>query len=117
MNVSPAAAERVRGLLAKSEPGVGLRVSLEKSGCAGVAYRMALTEPEPGDEVIDFRRRPRHRRLQGRALSARHDNGREDHAIRIVFRLREPEPDLRPAAAGESVELKEADPSSLAPTA
>lgn len=54
MNVSPAAAERVRGLLASAAPGAGLKVSVEKGGCAGMAYKMSIAEPEKGDEVIDF---------------------------------------------------------------
>lgn len=53
MNVSPAAAERVRALLAKARPGEGLRVSVEKGGCAGMSYKMEIGEPLPGDEVIE----------------------------------------------------------------
>jgi iron-sulfur cluster assembly protein len=54
MTLSDAAAERVRGLLAGQEnPRAGLRISLEKSGCAGMAYKMELAEPAPGDEVIE----------------------------------------------------------------
>lgn len=54
MNVSPAAAERVRGLLATSAEGKGLRVSVEKGGCAGMSYKMEIAEPKRGDEVIDI---------------------------------------------------------------
>ncbi len=54
LSLSESAAERVRGLLATAAtPATGLRVSVEKSGCAGMAYKMALAEPEPGDEVIE----------------------------------------------------------------
>ncbi|MGD9543106.1 MAG: HesB/IscA family protein [Methylocystis sp.] len=53
MNVSPAAAERVRGLLASASAGQGLRVSVEKGGCAGMSYKMEIAEPKKGDEVID----------------------------------------------------------------
>ncbi|MEF3365600.1 iron-sulfur cluster assembly accessory protein [Methylocystis sp. 9N] len=53
MNVSPAAAERVRALLAKAGPDEGLRVSVEKGGCAGMSYKMEIGEPLPGDEVIE----------------------------------------------------------------
>ncbi|HEY8260871.1 MAG TPA: iron-sulfur cluster assembly accessory protein [Methylosinus sp.] len=54
MTLSDAAAERVRGLLAGQEnPSAGLRISLEKSGCAGMAYKMELAAPSPGDEVIE----------------------------------------------------------------
>jgi iron-sulfur cluster assembly protein len=54
MTVSPAAAERVRGLLANGPEGMGLRVSVEKGGCAGMSYKMALGEPQKGDEIIDI---------------------------------------------------------------
>lgn len=53
MKVSPAAAERVRGLLAAADEGKGLRVSVEKGGCAGMSYKMEIAEPKKGDEVID----------------------------------------------------------------
>ncbi|MGJ0395576.1 MAG: HesB/IscA family protein [Methylocystis sp.] len=53
MNVSPAAAERVRGLLAAAGQSKGLRVSVEKGGCAGMSYKMEIAEPKKGDEVID----------------------------------------------------------------
>jgi iron-sulfur cluster assembly protein len=54
MNVSPAAAERVRGLLASAAAGAGLRVSVEKGGCAGMSYKMDIAQPGMGDEIIDF---------------------------------------------------------------
>ncbi|TLG72865.1 iron-sulfur cluster assembly accessory protein [Methylocystis sp. B8] len=53
MNVSPAAAERVRALLATADEGQGLRVSVEKGGCAGMSYKMDIAEPKKGDEIID----------------------------------------------------------------
>jgi iron-sulfur cluster assembly protein len=53
MNVSPAAADRVRGLLAKAQEGQGLRVSVEKGGCAGMSYKMEIAEAKRGDEVIE----------------------------------------------------------------
>jgi len=53
LSLSDAAAARVRSLLAGAAPAVGLRVSLEKSGCAGMAYKMELAAPSPGDEVIE----------------------------------------------------------------
>jgi iron-sulfur cluster assembly protein len=54
MTVSPEAAERVRSLMSKAAPGEGLRVSIEKGGCAGMSYKMEIAAPEKGDEVIDF---------------------------------------------------------------
>ncbi len=54
LTLSEAATARVRALLADAPtPTTGLKVSIEKSGCAGMAYKMALAEPAPGDEVIE----------------------------------------------------------------
>ena len=53
MTVSPAAVERLRGLLSNAAPGDGLRVSVEKGGCAGMSYKMEIGEPRRGDEIID----------------------------------------------------------------
>ncbi|MGA8172113.1 MAG: iron-sulfur cluster assembly accessory protein [Methylocystis sp.] len=54
LSLSPAAADRVRGLLkAAPSPATGLRVGVEKGGCAGMSYKMALDEPMPGDEVVE----------------------------------------------------------------
>ena len=54
LSLSDAAAERVRGLLrAAPSSEMGLRVSVEKGGCAGMSYKMDLAEPSPGDEVVE----------------------------------------------------------------
>ena len=54
LSLSDAAAERVRGRLrVASSPVTGLRVSVEKGGCAGMSYKMDLAEPSPGDEVVE----------------------------------------------------------------
>ena len=54
LSLSDAAAERVRGLLSVApSPVMGLRVSVEKGGCAGMSYKMELAEPSPGDEVVE----------------------------------------------------------------
>jgi iron-sulfur cluster assembly protein len=53
LSLSAAAAERVRGLLKAASPAAGLRVSVEKGGCAGMSYKMTLAEPMPGDEVVE----------------------------------------------------------------
>jgi len=53
MTLSDAAAERVRALLAKAATGEGLRVSVEKGGCAGMSYKMEIARARPGDEVIE----------------------------------------------------------------
>jgi iron-sulfur cluster assembly protein len=54
MSLTQAAAERVQSLLANSDnPKAGLRVSVEKGGCAGMSYKMEIGEPLPGDEVVE----------------------------------------------------------------
>ena len=53
MTLTDAAAARVRSLLREATSTVGLRVSVEKSGCAGMTYKMALAEPLPGDEIVE----------------------------------------------------------------
>lgn len=53
MTVSPAATERLRGLLAGAAPENGLRVAVEKGGCAGMSYRMEIGAPKKGDEIIE----------------------------------------------------------------
>ena len=54
ISLSDAAVERIRSLLAKVEsPESGLRVSVEKGGCAGMSYKMELARPEPGDEIVE----------------------------------------------------------------
>ncbi len=55
MNVTDAAASRVRELIARAEkPVAGVRVGVKNGGCAGMSYTMDLAETvERGDEVID----------------------------------------------------------------
>jgi len=109
MNVSPAAAERVHGLLANAAPGAGLRVSVEKGGCAGMSYKMEIAEPQKGDEVIDIE--------GGRVivdakavlylLGATMDVKTTQFASTFVF---ENPNQTSACGCGESVELKPADP-------
>lgn len=40
--------ELVRG----KEPGKGLRLTVEKGGCAGLQYAMSVGENQPGDHVV-----------------------------------------------------------------
>lgn len=112
MTVSPAAAERVGGLLANAAPGAGLRVSVEKGGCAGMSYKMTIAEPEKGDEVIDFE--------GGRVivdakavlylLGTTMDVKTTQFSSTFVF---ENPNQTSACGCGESVELKAADPGSL----
>lgn len=54
LSLTDAAANRIAAIINKSgSPIAGLRVSIEKSGCAGVGYKMDYAESAmPGDETI-----------------------------------------------------------------
>jgi iron-sulfur cluster assembly protein len=53
MQVSEAAAERLRALYTKGREGMLLRISVNTKGCSGLAYDMSwVPEPGPGDEVV-----------------------------------------------------------------
>lgn len=54
--VTPSAIEGLKSLLAgkSADPArQGLRLAVERGGCAGLQYAMSLTEPSPGDEIVD----------------------------------------------------------------
>jgi len=55
MRLSDTAAERLREIMSQSEhPVAGLRVGLEKGGCAGMSYTMEYAEAaSPNDEIIE----------------------------------------------------------------
>ena len=113
MNVSPAAAARIRGLLATADEGKGLRVSVEKGGCAGMSYKMEIAEPKKGDEIIDVD--------GGRViidsaavlylLGTTMDVKTTQFSSTFVF---ENPNQTSACGCGESVELKPADPEKLA---
>ncbi len=55
VTLSPAAAERIRQIVAQTPaPVTGLRVGIDKGGCAGMAYTMELVEtPRDTDEIVE----------------------------------------------------------------
>ena len=55
MSLTDAAAERVKGIVAKSDrPIAGLRVGVKNGGCAGMSYTMEYAEAAaPHDEVVE----------------------------------------------------------------
>ncbi len=55
MTMTPAAAERVRSMLAAKGPGIaGLKIGVKKGGCAGMEYTLDLAEAAGKfDEVIE----------------------------------------------------------------
>ncbi|MCC3244027.1 iron-sulfur cluster assembly accessory protein [Methylocystis sp. WRRC1] len=110
MTVSPAAAERVRGLLANAAAGAGLRVSVEKGGCAGMSYKMEIAEPQKGDEVIetDGARVIVDAKAVLYLLGTTMDVKTTQFSSTFVF---ENPNQTSACGCGESVELKPADPS------
>jgi len=53
MQLSEAAAERLRKLYAGAQEGKLLRISVSTKGCSGMAYDLTWAdEPGPGDEVV-----------------------------------------------------------------
>lgn len=55
ISLSPKAILALKELLAKKEAPKtsGLRLAIERGGCAGLAYTMRVTEPEEGDTIIE----------------------------------------------------------------
>ena len=53
MQLSDAAAERLRSLYAKGQEGMKLRIAVSTKGCSGMSYDMSWVDaPGPGDEVV-----------------------------------------------------------------
>lgn len=53
MQLSDAAAERLRALYEKGQQGKLLRISVNTKGCSGLAYDMSWVDaPGPGDETV-----------------------------------------------------------------
>ncbi len=55
ISLTDAAAERIREVMARAEkPIAGVRVGVEKGGCAGMSYTMEYAETaQPSDEVVE----------------------------------------------------------------
>lgn len=112
ITLTDAAAERVRGLLASADPSVGLRVSIEKGGCAGMSYKMELAEPGPGDEVVedDGARVIVDAKAVLFLLGARMDVQTTKFSSTFVFQNPN---EVSACGCGESVSLSAADPARL----
>jgi iron-sulfur cluster assembly accessory protein len=54
IRITDSAASQLRELLKeKAGDGSGLRLMVEKGGCAGLSYAMKIDRPAPGDEVVE----------------------------------------------------------------
>lgn len=55
VNLTPAAAEKVRELLdQEGDPTLGLRIFVAGGGCSGMQYGMTLDEAQDGDVVLEL---------------------------------------------------------------
>jgi iron-sulfur cluster assembly protein len=55
VTLTPAAADRVRGLLAANPDKIGLKIGVKNGGCAGQEYVFSLTDVVSSfDEAVDF---------------------------------------------------------------
>jgi iron-sulfur cluster assembly protein len=52
IHITEQAAKHLREL-AENENSLGLRLAVEKGGCAGLQYSMSLSGPQPGDEMTE----------------------------------------------------------------
>jgi iron-sulfur cluster assembly protein len=54
LQLTDAAADRLRALYAKGKAGMLLRIGVKTKGCSGLSYDLSWVEaPEPGDEVVN----------------------------------------------------------------
>ena len=56
ISITDKAADELRALLERKNAGSdkGLRLGVQKGGCAGWQYVMEIAEPQPGDEILDI---------------------------------------------------------------
>ena len=56
VTLTPKAAIALKALLVKKEaaPTAGLRLAIERGGCAGLAYTMRVSEAEEGDTLVEL---------------------------------------------------------------
>jgi len=52
IQLTDAAAERVRGFLAEQPDAVGLRLAVKKTGCSGWAYEIDITNNTAADDAV-----------------------------------------------------------------
>jgi iron-sulfur cluster assembly protein len=114
LSLTDAAAERVRGLLANvADANAGLRVTVEKGGCAGMSYKMEISEPRPGDEVVE--EKGARVIVDAKAvlflLGSRMDLQTTKFSSTLIF---ENPNQTSACGCGESVELAPADPANYA---
>lgn len=115
MKLTDAAADRVREILENSDaPALGLRVGVKKGGCAGMEYSMDLVEePSAGDDVIEEKGVKLFVDPAAVLFLLGTEMDYEVTKFRSGFVFRNPN-EVSACGCGESVELRQADPSMMA---
>ena len=54
IHVTHRAAQQIRQLTSPRDSSCGLRLAIEKGGCAGLSYGMTVTPPQPGDQSVEL---------------------------------------------------------------
>ncbi|MDR3492982.1 MAG: Fe-S cluster assembly scaffold SufA [Ancalomicrobiaceae bacterium] len=117
VSLTDAAATRVKDIIDNSDkPILGLRLGIEKGGCAGMSYTLDyVSEPDPKDDVVEDRGvkvfvDPKATMfLLGTVMDF------ETSKVSSGFVFKNPN-EVSACGCGESVELKPADPAALEPT-
>jgi iron-sulfur cluster assembly accessory protein len=52
ITLTPAAAERIKAVVASEPPGAGLRVAVEGGGCSGFQYEISVSASPTADDLI-----------------------------------------------------------------
>jgi len=116
ITVTEAAASRIRDIVARAEkPAVGVRIGIDKGGCAGMAYQLDLAEQmKPGDEVIEDK--GARVLIDPKAvlylIGSEMDFQVDKLSARFVFKNPN---EVSACGCGESVSLEPAKPEALAP--
>ena len=92
INVTPAALERVKALLAqRGKPSAGVRIGIRARGCSGMSYTLEYAdEKSPFDEVVEIRRRDDPDRPEGDDVHPRHRDGLRRGQAESGFVFRNP---------------------------
>lgn len=115
MKLTDAAADRVREIVENAgNTAAGLRVGVKKGGCAGMEYSMDLVEEaSAGDDVIEDKGVTLFVDPSAVLFLLGTEMDYEVTKFRSGFVFRNPN-EVSACGCGESVELKQADPSMLA---
>ena len=114
MNLTDAAAERVRSIMAsRGEEALGLRVGVKKGGCAGMEYTVDLaTEAKPHEDSVEKDGARIFIAPEAILFLLGTEMDYEETTLRSGFVFKNPN-QTSACGCGESVELKAADAAAL----